>query len=137
MLALSLAVAAGCNTGDKDGPVDVIFDRDACARCSMIISDRHFVAEVRGGPRREVAKFDDIGCAITWLDAQPFASDPTTRIWVARLDDGSWVDARASRFAGGKTSPMGYGFAAVIDTEGVDFQAVQQHVRAMAQRRNK
>ncbi len=69
--ALTLGLlAAACTGQGKDGPVEVKFDRDACRACSMIISDRHFVAEVRGGERREVSKFDDIGCALKWLDAR-------------------------------------------------------------------
>ncbi len=136
--ALTLGLlAAACTGQGKDGPVEVKFDRDACRACSMIISDRHFVAEVRGGERREVSKFDDIGCALKWLDAQPFAADPSTQVWVAQAGDGAWLDARQARYLSGKTSPMGYGFAAAGGADaGVGFEAMRDQVRAFAQRRH-
>jgi hypothetical protein len=33
----------------------------------MVISDRRFAAEMRGGEKNIVFKFDDIGCAVFWL----------------------------------------------------------------------
>jgi len=46
-------------------------DRDTCVRCSMVISDRRFAAEMRGGEKNIVFKFDDIGCAVFWMRTRP------------------------------------------------------------------
>ena len=133
-LACATAVLA-CARGSDAGPVEVKFDRDVCKGCSMVISDRHFAAQVRGGPRGDVAKFDDVGCAVRWLDAQPFAGDPATRIWVARQSDGVFIDARTARYGAGATTPMGYGFGASDTGDGVDFETMRSRVRAVAERR--
>ena len=107
----------------------------------MVISDRRFVAQVRGGPRNLPHKFDDVGCAARWLTKQSWAGEPKTKVWVARLKDGAWLDARTARYEGGKTSPMGFGFGAVDATTGdgatggVDFDELQRSVLAMDQRR--
>jgi copper chaperone NosL len=95
LAALLIGLTLGCTRGDADGPASITWDRDVCKSCSMVISDRHFAAQVRGGPKNAVAKFDDVGCAMKWLDQQPWADDPATTVWVARASDGAWIDVRA------------------------------------------
>ncbi len=107
-LALIAWLAASCTTGSSAGPVEVKYDRDTCARCSMVISDQAFATEVRG-PTGQVVKFDDLGCALGWLEQQPFKDDPATQIWVTGAA-GEWVDAKTARYSAGKTTPMAYGF---------------------------
>lgn len=101
-----------------DGMAPIKWDRDTCARCSMIISDRRFAAQVRGGPADTAFKFDDIGCAVSWaaekLKAMPWLAEPATRIWVAEFGTQGprWLDARQAHYAPGPRSPMGYDLAA-------------------------
>jgi hypothetical protein len=63
------------------------WDRDTCVRCGMAIGDRRFAVRLRGGPKNEAFKFDDIGCATTWCSEKvgqhPWMNDPATRWWVA------------------------------------------------------
>jgi nitrous oxide reductase accessory protein NosL len=118
-----------------EGMVEIKWDRDACARCSMIISDRRFAVQTRGGPKNESFKFDDIGCAVIWLKSKGWASDANLRIWVTDSTDqtgGRWLDARKAQYVGGKTSPMGYNFAAVSlpQAGSLEFEDVKQHVLA-------
>ena len=61
------AVLAGCSGEPLTGPVEIKWDRDVCVRCSMVISDRHFAAQIRD-PMKKVLKFDDFGCAIFWKE---------------------------------------------------------------------
>ena len=125
---LLLAIAA-CSGGRADGPAEVKWDRDTCGQCTMVLSDRAFAAQVQGGPRRETYKFDDLGCALQWLEKQPWRAEPATRIWVARFPDGAWIDARAARFVGGKASPMGGGFGALDPgSEGLTFDEAKQQI---------
>ena len=133
LLLLALATCLfGCPQDAKTGPVEITWDRDQCASCGMVISEPHFAAEVRGGPKGALAKFDDIGCALKWLGSQSWAEDTTTEIWVARRADRQWLNAKTAKYLAGKSSPMGYGFAAMDPgAEGLDFAAVRAHVRAL------
>ncbi|MCP5366950.1 MAG: nitrous oxide reductase accessory protein NosL [Hyphomicrobiales bacterium] len=117
-LVLGLPLA-GCGGGDQAGPVQVSWDRDTCELCRMIIGDARFAAQVRGGERRRAFKFDDIGCAVTWLNGQGWAAAAETEIWVAAFASTrgamDWLAARAAHYGGGVHSPMNYNFAAFAD----------------------
>jgi nitrous oxide reductase accessory protein NosL len=138
LLALPLAgLLAGCGrAAPADGPLAVRWGRDTCTRCQMVLSDRRFAAEVRGGPRHELYKFDDIGCAVAWLNEQPWSAEPATRIWVAALasqgEAPAWLDARRAHYQAGYSSPMGYNFGAVAAATpaSLDFQAMRQQALA-------
>jgi nitrous oxide reductase accessory protein NosL len=135
---LAASLLAACGHGDLPaGMVAVKWDRDTCTRCGMVLSDRRFAAQVRGGPQDASFKFDDIGCATFWLEAQPWGRQAATRIWVAdvgnRGDTVRWLEAKAAQYVGGKASPMGYNFGAVAMAEAgaVDFETMRQHVLSM------
>ena len=131
------ALLAACGRSTlPEGMVETKWDRDTCTRCSMVLSDRRFAAQVRGGPKGENFKFDDVGCAAFWLKAQSWGGDAATRIWVAdavsRGDAVQWLDAKKAQYLGGKTSPMGYNFAAVAVAQAgsLDFETMREHVLA-------
>lgn len=109
------SVLAGCSSEPLTGPGKIAWDRDVCVRCSMVISDRAYAAQIRD-PMKKVLKFDDAGCAVFWKEHQSW-SDADIEFWVAdsRAEPAGsqWLDARKAVYAGGKRSPMGYGFAAV------------------------
>lgn len=109
------AVLTGCSSEPLTGPGKIVWDRDVCARCSMVISERSFAAQIRD-PMKKVHKFDDFGCAVFWKEHQTF-SDAESEFWVvdsrAEPAASQWLDARKAAFVGGKRSPMAYGFAAV------------------------
>ncbi|HZV55082.1 MAG TPA: hypothetical protein VFF82_09100 [Rhodocyclaceae bacterium] len=137
---LAAALAACGKKGDwPEGMQPIVWDRDTCVRCSMVISDRRFAAEMRGGPKNTIFKFDDIGCAAFWLRDKaadhPWMAEAATRFWVADLaskgNDVHWLDARAAHYAT-KTSPMGYNFGALPHPEAgtVDFATMREHVLA-------
>lgn len=132
LAALALVLASACVDG-RDGPEAIKWDRDACTECAMVISDPAFAAELRS-PRGELRKFDDVGCAVQWLNKQPWANEAAAAFWVARNRDGQWIDARGARYLSGKTSPMGYGFAALDPGEpGLTFEALRRQVAAAGQ----
>lgn len=110
-----LALVA-CSGEPDSGPVEVKWDRDVCTRCSMVLSDRRHSAQVRATPvpgkRSKVFKFDDIGCALLWLDDKPWRDDPKTQIWVNDHRNGKWIDARSAYYLPGQITPMEYGFGA-------------------------
>ena len=135
----ALLSACGGKSDWPEGMVEIKWDRDTCVRCSMVISDRRFAVEMRGGPKNVVFKFDDIGCAVFWLRDKaanyPWMADASTRLWVAdvnsRGNDVRWLDPRKAQFFT-KTSPMGYNQAAVALPQpgSVDFAEMSRHVLA-------
>ena len=129
--AIGLLLAA-CSREPETGPVELKWDRDTCKRCSMAISDRHYAAQVRGGPKKQAFKFDDIGCAVHWLKDQPWANDPATEIWVTDFRSGKWLDARAASYVTGKTTPMAYGYGASGETVpgSIGFEEVRKQLLA-------
>jgi nitrous oxide reductase accessory protein NosL len=124
--------ACGRRSDLPEGMVETVWDRDTCVRCSMVISDRRFGAQVKGGPKQQNYKFDDIGCVFFWLRDQPWGGDDATRIWVVDSGDKRWIDARKAHYVGGKTSPMGYNYAAVSASQAgaLDFATTREHILA-------
>jgi copper chaperone NosL len=138
------AMLSACGQkGDwPEGMVEIKWDRDTCVRCNMVISDRRFAAEMRGGEKNTVFKFDDIGCLAFWLrdKAQqfPWILEPATRLWVAEYtgkagETGRWLDARSAQYLGGRVSPMGYNYAAGAYPQpgSIDFATMREHVLAL------
>ena len=117
LLTVLAVFLTGCLEGERTGPEDIHWDRDIGQLCNMMISDPRYVAEIRGGTKRRLFKFDDVGCAINWLNEKPWAGDEKTEIWVAERtstrEHVTWLDARTARFVHGEMTPMNYGFAAV------------------------
>ena len=132
LLGAAALFLAACSGEPETGPVEVKWDRDTCKRCSMAVSDRHYAAQVRGGPKKQAFKFDDIGCAVHWLKDQPWASDSATEIWVTDFRSGKWLDARTAHYVTGKTTPMAYGYGASGEAlpGSIGFEAVRKQLLA-------
>lgn len=138
LLALLLVA---CSGDPGTGPVDVKWDRDACERCRMVLSDRNHSAQVRGGPaekRARIYTFDDIGCAVIWLDEQPWKDDPRTEIWVNDHRNGQWIDARKAWYVTGNETPMQYGLSAQSEPVpgALDYARAKEHVYEVEARYN-
>lgn len=135
------AMLAACSkdAGWPEGMQPIKWDRDTCVVCSMVISERRFAGEMRGGPKNTVFKFDDPGCIGLWLydkAAQfPWIKEPATKIWVAdvgsRGNEVNWLEARTAQYVA-KFSPMGYNYGAVPHPQAgaVDFPTMCEHVVA-------
>jgi len=93
---------------DDSKPVDPVWGKQACASCTMLVSDPRFAAQLatRDGAR---VYFDDPGCMAAWMREHPRLAQ---HAWV-RSPAATWIDARTARFVRGQRSPMGYGFAPV------------------------
>ncbi|CAA7626839.1 conserved hypothetical protein [Candidatus Terasakiella magnetica] len=119
-------VASGC-TKNETGPAEIKWGRDTCDYCGMIVDDPHFAAQVRGGPKRKVFKFDDLGDAILYLSKQSWADEPTTEFWVGSLETGEWLDGRKAFYVGDQRTPMAHGYGAVAAAKAgaLDFPALK------------
>lgn len=134
-----LLMLGGCGGGPATGPADVKWDRQACERCRMVLSDRHYAAQVRvfpEGKRSKVFYFDDIGCATLWLADQPWQDDPRTEFWVNDHRNGEWIDARIANYLQNRITPMEYGLGAQKDSTpgSIDFETAKQHIVNVEQR---
>ena len=138
---LALAALAACSGDSGTGPGAVTWDRDACERCRMVLSDRHYGAQIRVPPGEDrkwgkVYKFDDIGCAVLWMDQQPWKEGPAIEIWVNDHRDGQWIDARSAHYVTVRTTPMEYGLGARRDPApgALSFEQAIAHIYAVEKR---
>jgi copper chaperone NosL len=132
---LAAVVLAGCSGGSDTGPGQVRWDKVSCQRCLMSVSDRHFSAQIRGGPperRSRLYFFDDFGCAVLWLQEQPWRDEPRNEIWVTDAQSGQWLDARQAHYQTGFITPMDFGLGAgTVDSSGtLSFDQAIKEVRA-------
>lgn len=114
VLGLQFLFLLACSE-PSTGPVEVKWDRDACERCRMVLSDRNHSAQVRGGPvdgKSKVYKFDDFGGAVLWLADKPWKNDEKTEFWVNDHRDGRWIDATKAWYISGQVTPMDFGLGA-------------------------
>lgn len=134
LLLAALLLLAACSGDPGTGPVEVRWDRDVCARCNMVLSDRRHAAQVRHTPtdggRSQLYRFDDIGCAVLWLAQQPWRDQPGVEIWVTDHRDGRWLDARQAHYVTGQLTPMQYGLGAQTQAgpDTLDFGAAREHI---------
>ena len=128
-----------CEKEKTTGADKVRWDREICARCAMAVSDRHYSAQVRGGKpekKSKVYKFDDVGCAIIWLDDQNWKDDSRTEIWVNQHKTGEWINAKTAWYVKMKNTPMDYGLGAQKENVAgaLNFEQASQHIYKVEQR---
>ena len=140
-----LLLLASCGEEQTTGAEKVRWDREICARCAMAVSDRKYSAQVRGGrkdKKPKVYKFDDVGCAVIWLDKQNWKDDERTEIWVNDHRDGKWINAKTAWYVEMKNTPMDYGMGAQIEIDAdigkgaINFAAMKKHIYKVEQRFN-
>lgn len=142
LLITGALVLGGCGGDPQTGPAEPYWDRDACERCRMVLSDRNHAAQVRylpqGKKRSRVRWFDDIGCATLWLAEQPWRDDPEVEIWVTDDRNGKWIDARTATYVKQRLTPMDYGLGASAEPVegGLNFEQAKQHIQEVDRRFN-
>ncbi len=127
------SMLAGCSD-PRTGPVDIHWDRDSCERCRMILSDRGHAAQIRyvdAQNRSTVRLFDDIGCALIWLEDKPWRDLGSTEIWTTDHRNGEWIDAQKAFYIKGQITPMEYGIGAQSlppIEESLSFAEAKRHI---------
>lgn len=138
---LLLMVLSACTGEPQTGPVNTKWDRDNCERCRMVLSEPHFATQIRyfpPGKRSKVAKFDDFGCAVLWLQDKPWQKDSQTEIWVADHRNGEWINALTATYVPRNNTPMAYGLGAQTEnaSDGKNFEQAIIHISEIEKRHN-
>ncbi len=109
----ALGTLSGCGQSRQKGtPVKVHWDRDMCERCKMVLSERKYAAEIIDPKTDKAYTFDDIGCAVLWLEEEKIPWAKEAKIWVTDAKTGQWLDARKAKYTDDSITPMAYGVAA-------------------------
>jgi len=135
-IVVSFILLSACQDRNGLDARSVHYDRDMCARCAMVVSDRHNTAQVINPHTGKVYKFDDIGCTILWFEEEHIPWKNEAVIWVTDVDTGEWIDAKKAYYDTENLTPMAYGFSAhktkeQIDKsqEVIDYQEVVKRVK--------
>lgn len=91
-----------------DQPVPIAWDREPCGHCHMHIGEPRHAAQLVTTDG-EVVNFDDVGCALRYLQERRPA---VHRLWFHGEGD-AWIAADRVGFVTGGTTPMGSGLLAV------------------------
>ncbi|MBS1149974.1 MAG: protein NosL [Myxococcaceae bacterium] len=110
-----------------EGPVPVVWDKEACASCKMHIGQPEFAAQLQLADG-QVLDFDDPGCLFTWLSEH---EDPVHAIWFHHHHEERWLSQDDVGFVTVAPTPMGYGLGAVDrSTPGAkSFEQVREEFR--------
>ncbi|MCK4442759.1 MAG: hypothetical protein KAU90_12195 [Sulfurovaceae bacterium] len=130
-----ITLLSGCKKRSTIDVVEVHWDRDMCARCVMVVSDRHNTVQVREPKTGKTYMFDDIGCMVLWFHKNNISWKDKATIWITDVTNGKWIDARKAFYDTENITPMAYGFSAhkTKDTiqkgqEIIDFKEVERRV---------
>ncbi len=135
LIVLLLALGfAGCEKRSTEGPEKMHWDRDMCVRCKMAISERKFAVQIVDPQSGKHYKFDDIGCAVLWLDEEKIPWKERAIIWITDAKTGEWIDAKKAKYTDDSITPMAFGFAAYTEKTApknrklLDFANVKQKI---------
>ncbi len=110
---------SGCEKKSTTDVSKVHWDRDMCARCVMVVSDRHNSVQVKDPDTGKKYMFDDIGCTILWFKEENIEWKDRAAIWITDHSTGKWIDARTAFYNTHNVTPMAYGFCAHTSKEAI------------------
>ncbi len=111
----------GCqDKSSTNGASEMHWDRDLCARCVMVLSDRKNSVQIQTKKPQKTYKFDDLGCMAVWMRENNLDDAKDIKIWVTDVKSGEWIDAKKAFYTSGNTTPMGYGFSAYKSKSEID-----------------
>jgi len=109
ILATGFVVALRWSLSPPSGAVEPAWDREACARCRMLVSDPRFAAQ-RQLEDGEIQHFDDPGCLLLHRHENPA---PERAVYFHAHSGDDWISLEEVAFIAEEPSPMGYGLAAI------------------------
>ena len=128
-LLLAAAVAAACRPAE--GPQPIVYDREPCAHCRMLISEPRFAAQLQD--ESGTANFDDPGCLLAYLEDH---AGHAGALWFHHVREDRWIAGERVAFEAVPKTPMGYGLGAVdAGSEGaLSLEAARERVAALRDR---
>lgn len=102
----------GCEKKSTTEVAKVHWDRDMCARCVMVVSDRHNTTQVRDPDTGKKYMFDDIGCMALWFEEEDIQWRDKAIVWITDVNTGEWINAKTAFYDTENITPMAYGFSA-------------------------
>lgn len=111
LVAAAFGVLVVRAQGLPSGPVDLAWDKVACAHCRMHVGERGFAAQLQLTDGRVLA-FDDPGCLMGWLD-QSAPPPEVHATWLHHHTEDRWLARTDTAFVPVTPTPMGFGLAAV------------------------
>jgi nitrous oxide reductase accessory protein NosL len=134
-ILITTFLTTGCEKKSTNAIAKVHWDRDMCARCVMVVSDRKNTVQLKDPKTGKKYVFDDIGCTILWFKDEKISWKDSVKIWINDVDSGEWIDARSAFYDTQNITPMSYGFSAhkseksiKKDEEIIDFNEVSKRV---------
>jgi len=103
---------SGCEKKSTTDVSKVHWDRDMCARCVMVVSDRMNTVQVKNPDNGKKYMFDDIGCMVLWFKEENITWQDKAVIWITDNSTGKWINARTAIYNTHNITPMAYGFGA-------------------------
>jgi len=119
LVALSVLTFSACEKKDMSGVAKVHWDRDMCARCVMVVSDRHNTTQARNPKTGKKYMFDDIGCMALWFEEENITWRESAIVWITDVETGEWIDAKKAYYDTENITPMAYGFSAHKSKESI------------------
>lgn len=109
-LAVVVAVTAACSGKINTDAKDPKWDRDVCEACKMLVSDKHFTAQMVDSSTGKRYYFDDLGCLFNWLAKQKPEVASRAVFYATDAKSGKWVDVNKGVIAETFVTPMSFGF---------------------------
>jgi copper chaperone NosL len=91
----------------------------------MILSEPRYAAQLVG-PGNRTRYYDDIGCALAHMNADPQLKKG--KLYVRPFGGDVWVEASKARYVDKQLTPMNSGVGAVAEGGTLDFEAVERLV---------
>lgn len=92
-----------------DGPVQVVWEKEACGHCHMHLSEMGFAVQLQMTDGT-IVNFDDPGCVFLYLaDERPEIHE----VWFHHSREDRWLRRDETGFVAAAATPMNFGFAAV------------------------
>lgn len=86
------------------------WDIQTCDRCKMLLSDKKFSAQVVNPSDGKHYFFDDLGCALLWLEGnEAKAWSDKAIIYATDPANGKWLNVKENQIVSGYVTPMAYG----------------------------
>lgn len=117
LLGGALTGLVGCDKSVNLDPVNPAWDRDTCTRCNMLISDHHFTAQIVNPQTGDHFSFDDLGCALDWLNKTHPTWAKDALIYATDAQGEGWVNIQKGVIATPFVTPMSFGLGVVASAD--------------------